>query len=326
MPALTAVLAVVAAGCSAASGLLRGMPDRALFVAAAGAAAIGLLGLCAWTVRHPLPSRWAHPVVTVVWLLGAVGTGALVYLSKDVAFSTGTLLVIASSGAVLLRLPWLAGTIAGSAAVWAAAVTGARVWPGSAQWLLAMFWAAVLALAVAEGRRRVLDRLATLSERADRISVQDDLTALLNRRGLSLVGHQMLASARRSGNALHCTIVGFDGMSEILNRAGTTAADRVVVAVGDALRLSVRSGDVVARWGPVTFCVLGPGPGTAPVELEQRVMGRVAQYPPDDLPGWALRLAAGSAMLAPWDDGDLASLFDQAAREQRRREDLVHRR
>jgi diguanylate cyclase (GGDEF)-like protein len=325
MPAVAGVLAVVAASCAAASGLLVGFPDRAAFVAAAGTAAFALLGLCAWVIRRPLQPAWAHPVVAGLWLAAAAGTSVAVYLSKDAAYSSGTLLVVAAAGAVMLRLPWLAGTLGGTIAVWIAAMFGAHAWSGSAQWVLAMLWAVVLALVVAEARRRGLDRFAATNERADRIAVQDDVTALLNRRGLSLVGHQMLASARRSGNALHCTIVGFDGRGDLLNRAGTTATDRVVIAVGDALRLSVRSGDVVARWGPDTFCVLGPGPGTAPVELEQRVHGRVAQYPPDDVPGWALRLAAGSAMLAPWDDGDLASLLDQASREQRRRQDLVQR-
>jgi diguanylate cyclase (GGDEF)-like protein len=329
LPLAVGVLAVVTASVSAAGGLATSLPGRAAVVGGAGAAALLLLAACGWLIRRPPPRSWSHPILAGLWILAGAGSALLLYVSRDVpggglVLSAGSVLVAASAGAVLLRQPWLSATLAGVGLCWAAAVTVGHLWPRSGVPALALFWAAVLAVIVAESRRRLLDRLAATTERADRVAVQDELTALLNRRGLALVGHQMLATARRSGNAVHCTMVGVDGVSAVLTRPGAPT-DRVVVAIGDAIRTSVRSGDVIARWDGGSFCILGPGPGMAPVELEQRVLGRVAEFPPDDLPGRPLRVAAGSAMLAPWDDGDLSSLFEHAMREQRRRQDLVER-
>src|SRR5439155_7902497 len=113
-----------------------------------------------------------------------------------------------------------------------------------------------------------------------------------------------------------------DGLKEVNDRLGHLAGDRVLLAVAEAVRLSVRSGDVVARWGGDEFSVLGPGPGTSPVELERRILAKLREVPPEDVPGWETKVSAGSAMLAPWDDGDLASLLDQADREMYRRRAL----
>jgi diguanylate cyclase (GGDEF)-like protein len=171
-------------------------------------------------------------------------------------------------------------------------------------------------------RRGVLDRLLDTLERAERAAVEDDLTGLLNRRGIALVGDQIVASARRAGNAVHCVFLDVDGLKDVNDRLGHAAGDRVLLSVADAVRAAVRSGDVVARWGGDEFGVVGPGPGTAPIDLEKRVAGKIVAMPPADVPGWVPQVSAGSAMLAPWDDGDLASLLDQADREMYRRRGL----
>ena len=156
-----------------------------------------------------------------------------------------------------------------------------------------MLGATVLGVFLGAMRRSTVDELGDLLERAERAAVQDDLTGLLNRRGLAMVGEQVVASARRSGNAVHCVFVDVDGLKDVNDRLGHLAGDRVLLAVADAVRLSVRGGDVVARWGGDEFCVLGPGPGTAPVDLEKRIVARVQELPPDDVPGWLPRVSAG---------------------------------
>jgi diguanylate cyclase (GGDEF)-like protein len=216
----------------------------------------------------------------------------------------------------------MAGTIAFVWVLWTAALVAVPVPDGRASWVFAMVGATVLGVFLGAMRRSTVDQLTELLERAERAAVQDGLTGLLNRRGLAMVGEQVVASARRSGNAVHCVFVDVDGLKDVNDRLGHLAGDRVLLAVADAVRLSVRGGDVVARWGGDEFCVLGPGPGTAPVDLEQRIVARVQELPPEDVPGWLPRVSAGSAMLAPWDDGDLASLLDQADREMYRRRSL----
>ena len=68
--------------------------------------------------------------------------------------------------------------------------------------------------------------------------------------------------------------------------------------------------------------MLGPGPGVPPLELERRVLERVAAMPGG---GVAPRLCAGASILAPWDAGDLASLLDAAERETGIRRELRKR-
>ena len=72
---------------------------------------------------------------------------------------------------------------------------------------------------------------------------------------------------------------------------------------------------MVARWGGDEFCVVGPGPGMAPLELERRVREGVVlavDIPPDV---WPVRVSAGGAMLAPWDSGTLDTLLSKADQE-----------
>jgi len=72
---------------------------------------------------------------------------------------------------------------------------------------------------------------------------------------------------------------------------------------------------VVARWGGDEFCIIGPGAGMAPMELERRIRERVQQNPPVPEEIWSPRVVAGGAMLAPWDSGSLDALLGKADQE-----------
>ena len=281
-----------------------------------------LVGVRLWLLAHDLPPRWAHPVLVTMVVLFTLSTCLHMYLAEDARLTTNAVLIVVGAGALVLDLRWMVGSLAFVWVTWTAALLAISIPGGRTVWVSAMLGATVLGVFLGAMRRSTVDELGDLVDKAERAAVQDDLTGLLNRRGLAMVGEQVVASARRSGNAVHCVFVDVDGLKDVNDRLGHLAGDRVLLAVADAVRLSVRGGDVVARWGGDEFCVLGPGPGTAPVDLEKRIVARVQELPPDDVPGWLPRVSAGSAMLAPWDDGDLASLLDQADREMYRRRSL----
>jgi GGDEF domain-containing protein len=71
----------------------------------------------------------------------------------------------------------------------------------------------------------------------------------------------------------------------------------------------------VARWGGDEFCVVGPGPGMAPLELERRVREGVVLASEVPAEVWPVRVSAGGAMLAPWDSGTLETLLGKADQE-----------
>jgi diguanylate cyclase (GGDEF)-like protein len=146
-------------------------------------------------------------------------------------------------------------------------------------------------------------------------TVHDPLTGLANRKGLGMLGAQILETARRRGDAVYCMFLDVDGLARVNTELGHAAGDDVLLTVAEALSRSTRATDAVARWGDDEFVVVGPGTGLAPLEMERRVRARCLENSPLPRDQWAARISAGGAVLEPWDDGDVDSLLRQADRE-----------
>ncbi|MDP9394431.1 MAG: GGDEF domain-containing protein, partial [Actinomycetota bacterium] len=172
-----------------------------------------------------------------------------------------------------------------------------------------------LGATVAGLRRRALTAVAEAEAAAEAAAVRDQLTGLANRRGVAMFGPQIVEAARRQGNAVHCLFVDIDGFKAVNRRLGTEAGDEVLVAVAEALRSATRATDVVGRWGADEFCVVGPGTGQSPAQLERRVRDRLLNAPPVDLDVWNPRVTAGAATLTPWDAGNLDTLLSKGDQE-----------
>ncbi|WP_432494205.1 diguanylate cyclase domain-containing protein [Kineococcus gypseus] len=199
----------------------------------------------------------------------------------------------------------------------AAAVAGAAC--AAAVALAALAALLVLAVRAWRGADERVARLRGELDAARDESVRDDVTDLLNRRGLLLMGHQVLEAARRAGGAVHACVVevtpgvvlgGPPGGAEALR----AHREQEWCAVAAALRAATRSSDVVAREAAGRFLVLGPGAGLHAQELERRVRVGLAQQRLDAAGAPAPRLAVevGAAVLAPWDDGGVGDLLERA--------------
>lgn len=156
---------------------------------------------------------------------------------------------------------------------------------------------------------------AALSERARR----DSLTGVLNRDEFYQQLEVCVASPHQAGRVgvLYCDVDHFKSTND---NHGHAAGDEVLRAVADAVRASVREGDLVARVGGDEFVALCRGL-ESPEQLEsvkQRVADRLAEI---DLEGGAVSLSIGAAVLAEDQDADAVIGAADAAmyREKRRR-------
>lgn len=89
-----------------------------------------------------------------------------------------------------------------------------------------------------------------------RLSFEDDLTGLFNRRGFMALAHQQLKLGRRIGRGVMLMVFDMDGMKRINDTHGHAAGDMALREFGNLLRETYRETDVVGRVGGDEFAVL----------------------------------------------------------------------
>jgi diguanylate cyclase (GGDEF)-like protein len=313
LPALGGLTALAVGGLAVAAGAV-GLPVIAVGGLAAVSGFLVVLAVMSWVWRDQLP---VPEVVAVGMVLMPAAGGVLgLVLSDDVAWSLGVVAALALVGSSVMSTRWVVAAVYTIWVGWLAGLAAANLaqsWPMG--WLGAGAVVTAAAVMAAVSRRTMSERLAELSDSAAQASVRDPLTGLVNRKGLSMMGQQIVETARRSGDAVHCVYVDIDQLRHVNEVAGEEAGDEVVVAIADGLRSITRATDIVARWGGDEFCVVGPGPGMSPMELERRLRERVLLSPPVPVDVWEPKVCAGGAMLAPWDSGTLDTLLGKADQE-----------
>jgi diguanylate cyclase (GGDEF)-like protein len=90
----------------------------------------------------------------------------------------------------------------------------------------------------------------------ERLSVQDALTGLYNRRFLFSSGSTLLAGAQRAGRPCACLMVDVDHFKAVNDKHGHNVGDRVLAHLGRILATTARKSDIVARYGGEEFTVL----------------------------------------------------------------------
>ena len=315
LPIVGAALAALLAAQGGVSAASLSGPERIPLLTAYGVAALVLALTAGFLHRRPFPPHFGH-TVAIAMLVVPIGLAVThMAVAGDPQQTTTVALTVLAGGVVLLSLRWVLSLLYLAVSSW---LVGAFLVGGSDQWphqALVLVAAAAAAMAVSHLRQRAVRELAETKEAAEAAAVRDHLTGVANRRGLAMVGSQLVENARRQGDAVHCLFVDIDGMSTVNDTCGHATGDEVIVAVADALREVTRATDVVARWSGDEFCVVGPGPGMPPLELERRVQETVLPHTPVAPEVWSCRVTAGGAMLAPWDAGSLETLLGHADQE-----------
>jgi diguanylate cyclase (GGDEF)-like protein len=184
-------------------------------------------------------------------------------------------------------------------------------------------WLNVRITALADGRGRDAGCLVVVRDVTERrqmvetirtLSLTDELTGLLNRRGFITLAEQQLRSSRRTRDRLWLLFADLDGLKDINDRLGHEAGDRALVQVAELLRAgSFREADLVARLGGDEFAILATETSrTDGATLVQRIEDAVARAnePPDR--EFALSLSVGTSVFEPERPQTLDELLGEA--------------
>lgn len=89
-----------------------------------------------------------------------------------------------------------------------------------------------------------------------RISVEDALTGLFNRRAFFEMGEKLYQNARRGNIQITLAMIDIDKFKEVNDTWGHALGDEAICRVADVLRENLRKGDLLARLGGDEFAVV----------------------------------------------------------------------
>jgi diguanylate cyclase (GGDEF)-like protein len=117
-------------------------------------------------------------------------------------------------------------------------------------------------------------------QRAEALSVTDDLTQLYNSRYLSQVLRRETKRASRSGRPLSLLFIDLDGFKGVNDTHGHLAGSAALVEAAAVIRISARETDIVARFGGDEFALVLPDTGSeGALSVGERVRDKIAAHP-----------------------------------------------
>jgi len=134
---------------------------------------------------------------------------------------------------------------------------------------------------------------ALMVQRAEALSVTDDLTRLYNSRYLNQVLRRETKRASRSGRPLSLLFMDLDGFKQVNDTYGHLCGSQALVEAAALIRGCARETDVVARFGGDEFSLILPDTGReGAVSVAERILERVDEHTFLAEDGLAVRLTA----------------------------------
>ena len=179
------------------------------------------LAMVAAARTHRVPQERAHAVLLVLAVVTTAAATAHVMEVGDPQESVAFVLLVVALGAVMLQRSWFVASVIVVWLGWTTDVASLggtpRVW---SPWMFYLGLATVLAAFTHLLRRRSLDTAALALTSAVRAATEDSMTGLANRRGLAMLGSELVALGRRQSDAVHCSFLDVDGLKAVNDRYG----------------------------------------------------------------------------------------------------------
>jgi diguanylate cyclase (GGDEF)-like protein len=265
-------------------------------------------------LKRPFGERHAEPLaftigvlpqVAVAWMLPTVGPTFEGYL-------LGYTLVLLGCALVLVGRLWL--TVSMLVCTWAALVVSYSVQADGIddlQVTTLVFYLGTATVLAGIGRyyrmrlerREVAARLALEAEQArtlllveelDRLSHEDSLTGVANRRAWDEALERACREADRSDRPLAVLLLDIDRFKKINDEHGHRRGDEVLQEVASRLAARIRARDLLARVGGDEFAVLCPNTGPDAARHLAEHLGDLVASMSGDLSvsvGWAVRMS-----------------------------------
>jgi len=105
-----------------------------------------------------------------------------------------------------------------------------------------------------------------MEQKLQEMTITDDLTGLLNRRGFFTLAEQQCKLSDRAGMQIYLLYIDLDGFKTINDELGHEAGDQALIDTANVLRKTFRESDIIARIGGDEFVVLLADPSEPDIE------------------------------------------------------------
>lgn len=153
-----------------------------------------------------------------------------------------------------------------------------------------------------------------LEDKLHHISITDELTGLLNRRGFKTLAQQQLNLAERQGSEMVLFFIDLDGLKEINDEQGHNAGDQALIDTANIIKETFRTSDIIARIGGDEFVVLGMSTSETKgvAALTGRFQEIINRYNAKPDQPYKLSCSVGTAHYDPKDPKSLDDLLSEA--------------
>ena len=153
----------------------------------------------------------------------------------------------------------------------------------------------------------------TLQRELHTLARVDPLTGVKNRLALNETATQLLAHANRMGRSLGVLMIDADHFKSVNDRFGHGGGDKVLLALADGIRGTLRAGNVIGRVGGEEFVVLAPDTALEEALVLAERIRQTVECTPLMVDGHLLQLTVsiGAAATLPG-ERDVARLLQRA--------------